>query len=71
LGLEDLEAEVGRKKRPEFWERLWVSYVQSKLDWRLSKTDPSSSREVSFKFFWSVSSTKLLCIQHGLAQKAM
>ncbi len=23
LGLEDLEAEVGRKKRPEFWERLW------------------------------------------------
>ena len=48
LGLEDLEAEVGRKKRPEFWERLWEFYVQSKLDWRLSKTEhekpPSAMR---------------------------
>ncbi len=42
LGLKDLKAEVGRKKRPEFWERLWVSYVQSKLDWRLSKTEHAS-----------------------------
>ena len=42
LGLEDLEPEVGRKKRPEFWQRLWVSYVQSKLDWRLSKTEHPS-----------------------------
>jgi DDE family transposase len=42
LALEDLEAEVGRKKRPEVWERLWVSYVQSKLDWRLSKTEHAS-----------------------------
>ena len=42
VGLEDLKAEVGRKKRPEFWERLWVSYVQSKLDWRLSKTEHAS-----------------------------
>src|SRR5262249_62075471 len=39
LGLEDLEAEVGRKKPPEFWERLWGLYVQSKLDWRLSRTE--------------------------------
>ena len=42
LALEDLEAEVGRKKRPEFWERLWLSYVHSKLDWRLSKTEHDS-----------------------------
>ncbi len=42
LGLEDLKAEVGSKKRPEFWERLWVSYVQSQLDWRLSKTEHAS-----------------------------
>src|SRR5262249_61414296 len=39
LGLEDLEAEVGRKKPPEFWQRLWGLYVQSKLDWRLSRTE--------------------------------
>jgi transposase len=42
LGLEDLKAAVGRKKRPEFWERLWVAYVQSKVDWRLSKTEHAS-----------------------------
>jgi len=42
LGLEDLEAEVGRKKRPEFWERLWGLYVQSQLDWRLSQTERNS-----------------------------
>jgi len=46
LGLEDLKAAVGRKKRPEFWERLWVAYVQSKVDWRLSKTEhPSRYRQ--------------------------
>src|SRR5262249_60929802 len=39
LGLADLEAEVGRKKRPEFWERLWGLYVQGQLDWRLSRTE--------------------------------
>ena len=42
LALEDLKAEVGRKQRPEFWGRLWVSYVQSKVDWRLSKTEHQS-----------------------------
>ena len=42
LALEDLKAEVGREKRPEFWDRLWVSYVQSQLDWRLSKTERDS-----------------------------
>lgn len=42
LGLEDLEAEVGRKKRPEFWERLWGLYVQSQLDWRLNQTEHES-----------------------------
>ncbi len=39
LAVEDLEHEVGKKKRPEFWDRLWELYVQSKLDWRLSKTE--------------------------------
>ncbi len=39
LALEDLEQEVGGSKRPEFWERLWVLYVQSQLDWRLGKTE--------------------------------
>ena len=42
LGLADLEAEVGRKKRPEFWERLWGLYVQGQLDWRLSRTEHDS-----------------------------
>jgi len=42
LGLADLEAEVGRKKRPEFWERLWGLYVQGQLDWRLSRTEHES-----------------------------
>jgi transposase len=39
LALEDLKAEVERKKRPEFWDRLWEFYVESNLDWRLSKTE--------------------------------
>jgi transposase len=42
LALEDLEHEVGRKKRPELWDRLWELYVQSKLDWRLGKTERDS-----------------------------
>jgi len=37
--LEDLEQEVGRKKRPAFWDRQWELYVESKLDWRLGKTE--------------------------------
>jgi hypothetical protein len=32
LALEDLEYEVGKKKRPEFWRRLWEFYVESNLD---------------------------------------
>ena len=39
LGLEELKAEVERKKRPEFWDRLWEFYVESNLDWRLTKTE--------------------------------
>mgnify|MGYP003694420723 CR=1 FL=1 len=31
LGLEDLEVEVGRKKRPEFWERLWELICRGQL----------------------------------------
>jgi transposase len=42
LGLEALKAEVGKKKRPEFWDRLWKFYVESNLDWRLSKTEQAS-----------------------------
>jgi len=39
LALKDLKTEMRRKKRPEFWDRLWELYVQSKLDWRLGKTE--------------------------------
>ncbi|MGH7773972.1 MAG: IS1182 family transposase [Candidatus Binatia bacterium] len=39
LGLEALEEKVLVRERPEFWERLWVLYVQSQLDWRLSKSE--------------------------------
>jgi len=39
LALKDLKVEVGRKKQPAFWDRLWELYVESKLDWRLSKTE--------------------------------
>jgi transposase len=39
LALQDLEPEVRRGKRPEFWERLWALYVQSEVDWRLGKAE--------------------------------
>lgn len=42
LGLEDLACDAGTKKRPEFWSRLWETYVESNLDWRLSKTEQAS-----------------------------
>jgi hypothetical protein len=42
LALEDLEQEVAGSKRPEFWQRLVVLYVQSKLDWRLGKAERQS-----------------------------
>jgi transposase len=42
LGLEDLEGIIPVNSRPEFWQRLWVLYVQSKLDWRLSKKEQAS-----------------------------
>jgi len=42
LALEALEQEILAEKRPGFWEKLWVLYVQSKLDWRLSKADRQS-----------------------------
>lgn len=41
LALEELAGE-GIKPRPEFWERLWVLYVQSRVDWRLSKAERES-----------------------------
>jgi len=42
LGLEALAKEVRSAERPEFWERLWVLYVQSELHWRLSKKERAS-----------------------------
>lgn len=39
LSLEALEQELSVDRRPEFWDRHWTLYVQSKLDWRLSKTE--------------------------------
>ena len=39
LALKDLKVEVERKKQPAFWDRLWELYVESKLDWRLSKSE--------------------------------
>src|SRR6266496_4163065 len=44
LGLEDLACDAGTKKRPEFWSRLWEIYVESNLDWRLSKTEQGERR---------------------------
>src|SRR5580765_5679964 len=42
LGLEELAGVVAAGKRPEFWERLWTLYVQSEVDWRLSKVERDS-----------------------------
>lgn len=42
LALEDLEPELRDSQRPEFWQRLWVLYVQSKLDWRLGRGERQS-----------------------------
>ena len=41
MGLEELERVVGAK-RPEFWQRLWVLYIQSEVDWRISKAERDS-----------------------------
>lgn len=42
LALEALEQEVPRAERAEFWGRLWALYVQSELNWRLSKAERES-----------------------------
>ena len=42
LALEALGAVLPESKRPKFWERLWTLYVQSKMDWRLSKEERES-----------------------------
>ena len=42
LALEALGAVLPASKRPKFWERLWTLYVQSKMDWRLSKEERES-----------------------------
>jgi len=42
LALEALEQEVPRAERAGFWGRLWALYVQSELNWRLSKAERKS-----------------------------
>ena len=42
LGLEAIAKQTRRGERPEFWERLWALYVQSEIDWRLSKKERAS-----------------------------
>jgi len=42
LALEALAKVLPRDKRPEFWQRLWTLYVQSKTDWRLSQKEQES-----------------------------
>jgi len=42
LALEALEEEVPSAERPEFWGRLWALYVQSELNWRLSRAERKS-----------------------------
>jgi transposase len=39
LALEALDEVQGAGEQPEFWDRLWTLYVQSKIDWRLSKAE--------------------------------
>ena len=39
LALEALEQAIPVSLRPEFWGRLWALYVQSEVDWRLSKAE--------------------------------
>ena len=42
LALEALDGVMGADERPEFWHRLWTLYVQSKVDWGLSKKERES-----------------------------
>jgi len=42
LALEALEEAVPVSLWPEFWGKLWALYVQSEVDWRLSKSERDS-----------------------------
>lgn len=42
LALEALAQVLPGDRPPDFWERLWALYVQSKMDWRLSKEERES-----------------------------
>jgi transposase len=42
LALQAIAQVVVSAARPEFWEKQWVLYVQSELDWRLGKTERAS-----------------------------
>jgi transposase len=39
LALEEIAGGLVGSKRPEFWERIWVLYVQSEVGWWLSKAE--------------------------------
>ena len=39
ISLADLESELRGDPRPEFWQGLGALYVQSQLDWRMSKAE--------------------------------
>jgi transposase len=42
LALQAIAQVVASAARPEFWEKQWVLYVQSELDWRSGKTERAS-----------------------------
>jgi hypothetical protein len=37
LALEELDGTLAQDQRPEFWDQLWESCVESKLDYKLQK----------------------------------
>ena len=37
LALEELDANLPVKQRPQFWDQLWERYVESKLDYKSVK----------------------------------
>ena len=49
LALKDLKTEVRKKKRPEFWERLWECMYRA--NWIGGYARPSASNAFTFKTF--------------------
>jgi hypothetical protein len=44
LALEELKPKLAIEQRPEFWELLWESYVESKLDYKRSEETLQAKR---------------------------